>query len=249
MGPFHGGGSGAPARAGSAARETDASDGPITFTTPAVGATIDGAVVQVRGIANEDIGRVQLGIVVGDAVLGWTMVQVDRAGPVEASIPIFAPPVSVGVELLVVALAPYAATPHTVAEMAAAATERRALRLRPAGPIGLWPAKVVGSGATTEVVVAGCAPIGVGRVQIRLVGRAGRLLAATATSVARDDTRPGAAGGYSLGVGSFVARLAAGQPLDAGPVRVEVDWRDEIGGEWGTSITTIIPDAPGSPGI
>ncbi len=249
LGPFQGGGSGAPARAASAARDTDASDGPIRFTTPAVGATIEGAVVQVRGTADEDLGRVQLGIVVGDAVLGWTVVRVDRAGPVEASIPIFAPPVSVEVELLVVALAPYAATADTVAEMAAAATERRSLRLRPGGPIGIWPAKVVGSGAATEVVVAGCAPIGVGRVQIRLVGRAGGLLAASAASVARDDTRPGSAGGYSLGVGSFVARLAAGRPLGEGPVRVEVDWRDEIGGEWGTSIITIIPDAPGSPGI
>ncbi len=222
-------------------------DLPLTITSPAVGSTNEGAVVTVQGVATDVVGSVQLGIVVGAAVLGWTIVEVDRAGPVEASIPVFAPPVSVEVELLVVPLEPQSVAAHTAAAMEASAAERRAFRLRPGGPVGLWSATALGSGAKTIVVVSGCAPIGVRRVQVRLVGHDGRLLATSVAVVTREDARPGAAGGYALGIGSFQARLAAGAAIADASVRVEVDWRDEIGGEWGTSVMTVAPASADPP--
>ena len=52
------------------------------------------------------------------------------------------------------------------------------------------------------------------------------------------------AGGYALGLGSFMATFSVRDPIRAGPVRAAVDWRDDIGGAWGTAMLTIIPSGP-----
>lgn len=236
-------------RAGSAVEVTSASDLPFTITSPAAGATVKGATIDVSGTADEPVPVIHLAIVVGSAVIGWTTVQADRPGPWSASIPVFAPPVTVEAQLVASSVAPGSAVPRTVLQMQATASIRRDFSLRSGGPIGFWPATMGVSGATTVVSVGGSAPVGIGRVDIRLTGHDGRQLAATDAEVVVDDTRPGAIGGYSLGLGSFTAKLTVPGPIRESPIRVGVDWRDPIGGEWGTSVLTIIPATTDSSGL
>lgn len=234
----------APERGAVAARATAPSGPTFRVSSPADGEAIDGAIVRVRGTATGAHARVQLAVVVGGAVLGSTVVETG-AGPFVASIPVFAPSIGVSVELVGAMLPSFADGPFTTQELLLVATVRRPLTLRPAGPVGLWPARVQGAGRDAVVVVAGCAPLSVGRLEVRLVGRDGRVLATTETDITRDAHLPGAAAGYALGVGSFEARLAAGEPIEGQALRVEVDWRDEAGGSWGTSAEKIPPDALG----
>lgn len=241
VGRFSPGGGVPPARSGAVAIATADADLPFTVTSPATGAMIEGATIHVQGEASEEVGTIHLGVVVGGAVIGWATIRAERPGSWEVSIPVFAPQVSIEVDLFVTRVASDAAAPRNATEMRATAIVRRTFSLRSGGPIGLWPARVLGSGVTTTVVVTGRAPIGVGHVRVRLVGHDGRLLATSVAAVTRDETRPGAAGGYALGLGSFMARLAVGQPIGKVPLRAEVDWRDEIGGGWGTSVQTIVP--------
>jgi hypothetical protein len=123
----------------------------------------------------------------------------------------------------------------------------RSLLLHPGGPVGLWPSHITRSNARTTLVASGYAPVSVGRVQIRVVTQEGQTLAIAAADVTLDDGQPGWAGGYVLGLGSFDARLVLDGLIGAGPFHVEVDWRDPIGGEWGTAVLIVdVIDMPSS---
>ena len=236
-------------RSGAAPDATPVVDLAFTITDPAADATIKGATIDVTGVTTEPVPMLHLGVVVGGAVIGWTMVKLDRPGPWSVSIPVFAPPVAVEAQLLASSVTPGVPFPRTALQMQATASIRRDLSLRSGGPVGFWPASIDASGATTIVSVGGCAPVGLGRVEITLTGYEGRRLAAAEADVAVDDSRPGAIGGYSLGLGSFTARLRLPGPIRVSPIRVAVDWRDPIGGEWGTSVLTIIPATTSSPDL
>ncbi len=85
---------------GSAGGTTPAVGLPFTITSPEANGTIKGATIDVSGTADESVTNIHLGVVVGGAVIGWTTVQVDRAGSWSTSIPVFAPPVGVEAQLL-----------------------------------------------------------------------------------------------------------------------------------------------------
>jgi hypothetical protein len=228
--------------------DTVSSDQPFTITSPADGATMEGAVIRVQGVARGTIGTVQLGVTVGDALLGWATVDAEAGGPVAVVMPVFAPPVKVEVTLRAAVVSTTAGVPHTASDLEPTASSRRTFWLRPRGPIGLWPAAITGSGAGTIVVVSGCAPVSVGRLEVRLLDRDGQLLAKSLTRVRRDDRLPGAAGGYALGLGTFQVRMTPSQAVGDEPLRVDVDWWDSVSGEWGTSTATIVPAVLGHAG-
>ena len=221
-------------------------DVPLTLASPVEGAMIESTTVDVTGVASRRLGTVHLAVVLGGAVLGWTDVEVPGPGRLTASIPVFAPPVAVQAQLV-------ATVGGTDVRAAAGSTGpaleavRRSLRLHPGGPIGLWPARLQRSNERTDLIASGYAPVGVGRVHIRVVTQDGRPLGIAAADVKLDEARPGTPGGYGLGLGSFEARVALGTFLGAGPLRVEVDWRDAIGGEWGTAVLTVIVEEVTSP--
>lgn len=218
---------------------------PLTLTNPADGAVVEGAVVEVDAVADSRLGTIELAVLLDGVVSGWVTEDVQGAGPVHASIPVFAPPVTVKAELVGAVLGAGGAVLRTVAALEKSAIVRRQVSLHPRGAIGLWPATVKVVGGRPIVTVTGCAPLNVGRLQVRLVTNAGRLLAKSSAIVARDDTRVGFLGGYALGLGSFETQLKPAGTVPAGPVRIEVDWRDAIGGSWGTSVTSIV--VSGSP--
>lgn len=221
-------------------------DAPLELTSPAEGDTIESTVLNVVGVAHRRLGTVHLAVVLGGAVLGSTDVDVRAAGPITAAIPVFAPPVGVRVELVatfngaVERVGPGSAAPR-------AAPVRRSFVLRPGGPLALWPARVLHSRTATTLSVSGYAPVGVGRVRIRVVSETGRTLGRATAVVAMNGARAGSVGGYALGLGSFDARLALVAHLGPGPVRIEVDWRDAIGGEWGTTVLTVTADGSAPP--
>jgi len=231
-------------RSGSASDATSVVDLPLTITNPETDATIKGPTIDVTGVTTGPVPMLHLGVVVGGAVIGSTTVRAQDPGPWSASIPIFAPLVTVEAELLASALAPGAVAPRTALQMRQAATITRAFTLHSNGPIELWPVTIDRSGTTTVVSVAGCAPLVIDSLTIALIGRDGRRLAREAARVRIDGSRPGSVGGQALGLGSFAASLRLPGALPDGPLRVAVDWRDSVGGEWGTAMLTILPDMP-----
>jgi hypothetical protein len=82
---------------------------------------------------------------------------------------------------------------------------------------------------------------------MRLVTNDGRLVATSTAVITRDDARHGFMGGYALGLGSFEAQLRPAATTPTGPLRVEVDWSDPIGGVWGMSVMTIVVAGPPPP--
>jgi hypothetical protein len=98
-----------------------------------------------------------------------------------------------------------------------------------------------------NLIVSGYGPVSVGRVHIRAVTQDGRPVAAASADVTVNGARPGSPGGYALGLGSFEASVGLGVLAGAGPLRVEVDWRDPVGGEWGTAVLTLAADETASP--
>jgi hypothetical protein len=217
------------------------------LTSPADGQAVDGAVVRVRGVAGGQ-PRVQLAVMAGDALLGSLVVD-GRDGRVDADVPVYAPPVGVDVQLLAAILPGPVERAYGGREIARLATIRRGLRLRPAGPIGIWLVRRLLTPYASGIQVTGCAPLALGWVDVRLVAGDGRELASVRVPVTREGAVPGAAGGFALGMGAFEATLAT--PPEAGgdpaSAKVKVDWRDEAGGAWGTSVEPVESDAPVEP--
>jgi hypothetical protein len=219
---------------------------PLSLTSPVDGGIVDGAVVEVDGMAARALGSLQLAVLLDGALLGWITVDASRRGPIRGSIPVFAPPVMVRAELVIAVLGADG-TPLGATALEKSAVLRRQVSLHPGGPIGFWPASVDVDGGRPIVTISGCAPVAVGRLRIRLVTNDGRVVATSTATVTRDDTRRGFMGGYALGLGSFEAQLRPAATTPAGPLRVEVDWSDPIGGVWGMSMMTIVVAGPPPP--
>lgn len=218
---------------------------PLSLTSPVDGYVVDGAVVDVDGLATRGLGVLELAVVLDGAILGWITVDATHGGPIHGSVPVFAPPATVRTELLIAVLGTDGA-PLGAAALEKSALARRRVSLRPGGSMAFWPATVEVDRGRLTVSVSGCAPMRLGRLALRLVTNDGRLLATSTAVVGRDTTRPGFIGGYALGLGSFEAQLKpAGTTSEGRPLRVEVDWSDSIGGVWGMSVMTIV--VAGSP--
>lgn len=213
---------------------------PLTIMSPTDGGIVEGAVVEVDAESDRRLGTIELAVVLDGAVLGWVTADASEAGPIHASIPVFVPPVSVRAELVAAVLGADVAPLGTEAALERSALVRSQVSLHPAGPIGLWHAIVKVVRGRLIVTVTGCAPISVGRIQVRLVTNDGRPIAASSAMVARDATYPGFIAGHALGLGSFEAQLKPAGTTPSGPLRVEVDWRDTMSGGWGTSVMRIV---------
>jgi hypothetical protein len=221
-----------PEVAASPRAEAPAEAMPLRIISPIEAATIESTVIDVQAVASRKLGTVRLAVMLGGAALGRTSVDVLEAGPFSTSIRVFAPSVRVQVEL--------------VATVGATAI-RRTLWLHPGGVVRLWPVRILHPNGQATLVIPGYAPMGVGRVQVRVQTPDGRLLATAAADVGRDETDPASAGGYALGLGSFrtmVALRGLGRP---GALVVLVDWRDAMGGQWGTEVQSVIDVETRSP--
>jgi hypothetical protein len=84
-------------------------------------------------------------------------------------------------------------------------------------------------------------------VQARVLSQDGRELATAAVDVGRDEAEPAAAGGYALGLGSFQTSVVLSKFTEAQELLVLVDWRDAIGGQWGTEVQSVIEVETRSP--
>ncbi len=207
----------------------------FTLLGPDEAATIGRPVVDVHGVASRPLGTLHVAVLVGHVVLGATDVEVAKSGPVDAAIPVFAPPVGVEVELV--------ASVDGLNGRGFDAV-RRSLWLDVGGPLGLWPARVLRSRGHPVVVVSGQAPLAFGRVTALVATRAGATLGTARADVRVDPKRSGSAGGYALGLGSFEATVALPDTVKTGSFVVTVDWRDVVSGDWGSDVQTVVVRGP-----
>jgi hypothetical protein len=203
-------------------RSAEAPDGdlaPFVVTTPADGDTIHGGVVEISGFARRPIGTIHLAILLGDAVLGWTNLEVGEPGRVTTSIRVFAP--SFGVPV-VLRIASGASSHGPGVEMSIG------LRLHAPAGIGIWRTVIGGPNESPSVLVEGFGPETTRDVVIGVSTAGGRVLVDEKASVGYEDGRPGAVGGDMIGLGSFTVRLGLDDPLPSVLI-VSVTWRDANG--------------------
>jgi len=209
----------------------------LAIVSPAAGAIVEGAVVGLHASTALPLDSVLLTALIGDAEIGRVTIRDVPAGALDVSLPVFAPPVALGAELLLLAPAPAHPELLTATALRRGAIADRAFSLRPNGPLGLWQPGLTLDAERLSIRVSGCAPLDLGTLEVRLVARSGRVLDRSPAPIGRDEALPGALGGRGLGLGSFAVTLSTTERVDA--VRVELDWRDPISSSWGTSVQRI----------
>jgi hypothetical protein len=226
-----------PQQAALAAPTRTATAGPlISISSPREGGTVSGGVVQVRGTSDGVLVHgIELALVAGDAVLGDAVLGSIGSQGWTAELRVFTPPVGTQAVLMAAPAQANSEPSSWARTLQRSALVRLPLSIVPAGPVGLWPLRVEHAGRSTRVLVAGCAPLTLGRLGVRLVTGDDRTVTSTQATIAFDAALPGARGGYALGVGSFSAVLTTESPVRDGGFRIDVDWRDEIDGTSGTS--------------
>ena len=226
-----------PQQAALAASTPTATAGPlITISSPGEGGTVSGGIVQIRGTSDGAlVDGIELALVAGDAVLGDAVLGSSGSRPWMAELRVFTPPVGTEAVLLAAPAQANGERSSWARALQRSALVRRSLWIAPAGPVGLWPLHVERAGRSTRVLVAGCAPLTLGRLDVRLVTGDDRTVTATKATIGFDAALPGARGGYALGVGSFSALLSTEASVSDGAFRVDVDWRDGLDGTSGTS--------------
>lgn len=214
---------------GTADPATDASvsgDGRLTISQPGTGSLVQGSAVEVRGVVTQGLGTVELAVVVGGIALGRTAVGVPGPGRLQVAVPVCKPAAVVDAELVVTAQA--------------ATILRRAIRLEPQGPVGIWSAAVRRADGRTVVAVSGCAPLSFRELEVKVTTQGGGLIASTETDVTIGQPSPGSPGPAAVGLGHFEARLELPDPVAPGPLDVEVAWRDPAAAAWGSTWTTVV---------
>ncbi|MFL5674278.1 MAG: hypothetical protein ACJ779_04680 [Chloroflexota bacterium] len=183
----------------------------LRISSPVAGALVDAAVITVTGDARQPIGLTHFAVHLGDAVLGWSNVDISAAGAFSVTIRVFAPPFDVPADLRI---------------DAAAAVDRAAIALTV--PIvlrsgdGIWSARRSSRSVRPAIEVEGVGPLVDGHVQIRVETREGTVLTRTWATFRTVDGLAGSAGGRMLGVGSFTATLPLGRGADAADLVVWV---------------------------
>jgi hypothetical protein len=192
----------------SSAGPSEGSRGWFELVSPTDGEDIGGAVLRVRGVASRDLGQLHLSVVLGDAVLGWTNVDVTAEGPLDTGIRIFAPLFHAAAELRV----------EGAGAGLGAVSLRRPISLSPRGVVQLWSAETRLVGAHCVLVVDGVAPLTVASLRMQVRGRDHGAVADVVTPNGIETSVAGSAGGRLLGVGGFhalvpVAGWALGEDL------------------------------------
>ncbi len=208
----------------------------LTLSAPVDGTRVDGSLVEVRGFARRALGTVHLAVWLGGAVLGWTNLEVGGAGPVRATIRVFAPPFDLPVVLRV---------SSATAGREAGVAMTVALHMRAAPGVTLWRCQLVGPQESRLVKMEGVGPRTTGAVEIEVRTASGNMLAASTGRIGDEDGRPGAPGGRMLGLGSFTLRLTLDKPPPTGELLVIVTWHDASGGMVRTVTRTV--DRPANP--
>ena len=204
----------------------------IALDAPVGGATIEGATVAFRGTVARGPGAVDVTVVLGGVILGRTTVTVAMPGPISGSVRVFAPPTTVRVQVVATFVEPGTPAAVATAPTSGSAVTVREVTLKPAGPVGLWPVGVVRANGRTVLIVAGCAPLSVRRVDTEVTTH-GRRVATIAAAVGPTGGPDGSIGAASLGLGSFTARLLLPDPVPVGRLDIDVAWRDDLSGMWG----------------
>ena len=192
---------------------------PASFelTSPAAGAILDDSVVRIRGIAGRALGTVHMAVWLGDAVLGWTNVEVPAAGSVSATIRTFAPAFDAPVVLRIGG----GSSPSGPGFESTVA-----LHLRVSTVVAVWRTNLRTEANTTTFLIDGYGPLSAGQLDLRLIADDGRVLASGSTTTLVETGRPGSAGGRLVGLGSFTARLSVAGPIPAGALTVSLTWHD-----------------------
>ncbi len=188
----------------------------FTLLSPKAGTTITGGIVEVHGVARQGLGLVHLSVVLGNAVLGWTNVDVPRAGPVDSAIRFFAPSFIVPVELRV----------NQATESRFALS--RSFNVDARGRVQLWGVAVDGPLDAPALVVDGFGALTRGPILITVLSDS-RAIATARVAITREDLRPGSAGGRMVGLGSFRTRIAMPASVDSASLSVDLAWRDALG--------------------
>jgi len=192
---------------------------PFVVTTPADGDTIHSGVVAISGFARRPMGTIHLAIWLGDAVLGWTNLEVGVPGRVTTAIRVFAPSFGVPVVLRIDS----GASSHGPGVEIGIG-----LRLHAPAGISIWRTVIGGPNEASSVLVEGFGPETTGDLAVRVSTAGGRVLATEQAAVGQEDGRPGAVGGQMIGLGSFTVRLRLADPLPSLLI-VSVTWRDADG--------------------
>jgi hypothetical protein len=194
---------------------------PFEVIVPGDGARVDGSVVEVDGWAERPLGTVHLAIRLGDVVLGWTNLEVPAAGPVHASIRVFAPAFEVPVVLRV----------GGVPSDGGAAFETDVdLRLGLTTPVDLWRTSVRTDETSATILVDGFGPMTERDLVVRVLSADNRVLGSTPVSIGIEDGRPGSLGGRLIGLGSFSARIVVGGSIAGPGLTLVAAWRDRPAG-------------------
>jgi hypothetical protein len=211
---------------------------PFEVTVPGDGARVDGSVVEVGGWAGRPLGTVHMSIRLGDAILGWTNLEVPVAGPVHAAIRVFAPAFEVPV-VLGLGGAPSGGGPAFETDVG--------LRLGLTTPVGIWRTSVRTDGASATILVDGFGPMTERDLVVRVLSADNRVLGSTPVSIGIEDGRPGSLGGRLIGLGSFSARLMVGGSIPPGELTLVVTWRHRPADTLREIRTTI--GEPSKPGV
>lgn len=192
----------------------------FVLISPVDGSLLDGGVVEIRGASRRALGTVHVSVWLGDAVLGWTNLEIRAAEPVLATVRVFAPAVDLPVKLRI----------ESAKSPAGPGVEiLRDLRIRTTTTVGLWPVRVTTADASGTVVVDGFGPIA-SAVAIRITDADERVVALKTTTIGSEEGRPGAFGGRLIGLGSFSVRMSLHDRPPCDPLTLTVSWRDETTG-------------------
>lgn len=206
-------------RTESGATPDDPSTGPaIEIETPSEDAMAGGSSVVVSIVATRRIATGWIGIVVGDAVVGWERIHDAPPGRMVTRIDALLPPMRLPAELVVSGVD---TTGHFEV--------RRAISLPARARIWIWRAELAANGRS--VVVDGGAPLAARNVEVRIITADGDQVGTTIVPVTVSPWRHGAAGGRLIGVGSFRATLWVDDPDLGGLASVVVAAADRSIGQ------------------
>jgi hypothetical protein len=162
-----------------------------------------------------------MAVVMGDAVLGWTNLDVRAPGAVSASIRVFAPPFGALVVLRI---------DGGASRFGPRFSSTTALQLHAPSGVTLWRIAPAGPPTAHSIRVEGFGPETVTDVEVRLTTGDGRVIASATAPIGYDDRRPGSVGGDSIGLGSFAVRLDLDGRMPTDPVLLRLRWHVGAGG-------------------
>ena len=203
----------------------------LTISRPSDGDVIEGPTIKVLADARVPLGTLHVAAVVGTDELGSTDLDVTRAGPIAASVPIIEPGWPTRIELKIT---------QSTGPAAVTLLATRSLLSTPRASVGILGISSQRTASRLSVSVDGWAPAGPASVQARLVDRDGRDVATADATIASAEGW----GGAMLVSRPFKVVLEPAVVAPGTVLRLVLTWRDPATGEVDSSTQTLAVPQP-----